>query len=601
MAKTKRKNFMDKPETLVDQLNDWLKEAENHNSAAMYRRESMEDYQFYAGDQDDDDTAAELAELNRPATVYNEVKPKIDMLVGLIAQMKAIPFPVPSQSADVAFSELMGGVYRHYRNKIQSTQVEQNCGEHMVKGGLSYQHYWIDSSNPFKPRIKTERVPGRDCWRDPISVNYDMSDSRFFFRDKWLEEDYILTRWPDTPLEQVKVVGTTQVDMPAFFDLATEKFRIVECWFKHLDEVHWFVNPLNDKIEWLLPKEFKKLEEALRAGVPLPDGSVFQLDEAQEFENVVGFKSNIYSAMFNDTTLLEFGPTPYNFDSYPYTQYGAYLDEDNNRWFGAIAMMKDPQRNLNTMRRQLTHLLQTAPRGILMHEVGAINDIDDYEERGSDPTYHMMINAGKLDKVKFTDQPQISPIYQYLDGMNSQGMKDTSGIQDSLLGIQTSSREAGITTQMRQEQNIAVLHIVFSNYKESRRLSAIQMLSLIQQYVTEEEVIRIEGREGVELLTINSQVNPQTEGFNDISAMEYDIAVDEDIESTTTRLAMMRMMTDFATTNPGTIPPDVLLEYGNVPKQIVGRVMAYYEQRRADEQEIRLAEINSKNQPKAEA
>jgi hypothetical protein len=259
-------------------------------------------------------------------------------------------------------------------------------------------------------------------------------------------------------------------------------------------------------------------------------------------------------------------------------------------------MMKDPQRNLNTMRRQLTHLLQTAPRGILMHETGAILNVEDYETRGADPTYHMEMAGGKLDKAKFTDQPQISPVYQYLDGMNSQGMKDTSGVQDSLMGVQTSSREPGVTTQMRQESNIAVLHILFSNYKESRRLSAIQMLSLIQQYTSGEEMIRIEGQDGIELMEINSQMNPQSEGFNDITALEYDIAVDEDIESTTSRLSTMRLLGDYAATNPGTIPPDVMLEYGNVPMKIQGRVRAFYEQRRQEELAIKAAEIASKTQ-----
>ena len=42
----------------------------------------MEDYRFYAGDQDTDEVKAALSSLNRPASVFNEVKPKIDMLIG---------------------------------------------------------------------------------------------------------------------------------------------------------------------------------------------------------------------------------------------------------------------------------------------------------------------------------------------------------------------------------------------------------------------------------------------------------------------------------------------------------------------------------------
>lgn len=586
--------FMESPETLLTQLNDWLIEAEGADGAAKYRDESMEDYRFYAGDQDSRELKAAMEILKRPCTVYNEVKPKVDMLVGLGAQMKNIPFPVPTTTQDQAFAELIQGVYRHYRTKLKSGRVELSCFEHMIKSGLSFQHYWIDDENPFHPKIRTERVAGRDCWTDPQSVDYAMEDARFFFRDKWLYEDEIAARYPNLPLEQIGVVGSSQINAPAYFDRTTDKYRLVECWFRHLDKVKWFINPITQKAEALKPALFRKFEFALRKGVQLPNG-VFQLQPEQQLDAVDGFKKNIYYALFVADSLIATGISPYKHDQFPYIQYGAYNDEDLNRWFGAISMMKDPQRNLNTMRRQLTHLLQTAPRGILMHELGAILNIEDYETRGADPTYHMEINKGQLDKVKFSDQPQISPIYQYLDGMNGQGMKDASGVQDSLMGVQTSSREPGVTTQMRQESNIAVLHIIFSNYKESRRLSALQLISLMQQYVTEEEVIRIEGVEGQQLMVINSQTNPEVEGFNDITAAEYDIEIDEDIETTSTRLAVMRMLSDFSVANPGTIPPDVLLEYGNLPLSVQQRVMAFYEQRRQEELALKMAEIESKN------
>jgi hypothetical protein len=588
------KNFMADPHTFATQLNDWLTEAENSTSADLYRSCSMEDYRFYSGDQDSTEVRAALEALKRPVTTYNEVKPKIDMLVGLGAQMKQIPFPVPKERNDAALTEIMGGLFRHYRNKLNSGRVELSCFEHMIKGGLGYQHYWIDNSNPFKPALKTARVPGRDCWVDPVSVEYDMADARFFFRDKWLDEEEINIRYPDLPLDQIKALGTTQSDIPAYYDLTTEKYRLIEGWFRKLEKVYWFINPLTQKEEWLLPDAFKQLEASLREGIDLGEGRMFQLDETQSLDKVEAWKRNIYFALFCSDTIVESGPTPYNHEQFPYIQYGAYKDEDNNRWFGAVSMMKDPQVNLNTMRRQLTHLLQTAPRGILMHEVGAIMNVEDYETRGADPTYHMEIAQGKLDKVKFSNQPQISPIYQYLDGMNSQGMKDTSGVQDSLMGVQTSSREPGVSVQMRQEQNIAVLHILFSNYKESRRLSALQMLSLIQQYVSEAEMFRIEGQKGMQMQEINTQMNPELEGFNDISALEYDIAVDEDIESTTTRLGIMRMLTDFSVANPGTIPPDIIMEYANMPLSVQQRVMAYYEQRRQEELAMGQDKIDNK-------
>ena len=69
--------------------------------------------------------------------------------------------------------------------------------------------------------------------------------------------------------------------------------------------------------------------------------------------------------IFSDIFELEAGPSPYRWKGFPAAFFGAYKDEDNNRWFGAVTGMKDPQIAINTMRRQLSHLLQTLPKGIL--------------------------------------------------------------------------------------------------------------------------------------------------------------------------------------------------------------------------------------------
>ncbi len=316
---------------------------------------------------------------------------------------------------------------------------------------------------------------------------------------------------------------------------------------------------MTGKEEWLRLKEYKEFEKALAAGLQMPDGSMMQTDQIQAAE------ATVHYAIFSGTTLLEHGASPYNHDQFPYILYGAYKDDDQNRWFGAITMQKDPQIGLNTIRRQLTHLLQTAPRGILMHESGAIMNIEDYEERGADPTYHMEILPGKLDKVKFSQQPQISPIYQHLDSMNNQAMKDAAGVQDEMMGVQQSSREPGVTVQARYETGMAVLYIIFQNYRKSRKQAHMQLLSMIQQYVTDETVVRIEGQTGIELVQINSQMNPQIEGWNDISSAKFDLDYEEASIGAMTRQGVARVLGEYAQTNPGAIPPKLLLEYSNVP------------------------------------
>jgi len=584
----------------LTQLLEWLKQAEESKPETTYREVSSEDYNFYAGDQDTAEVKLTLEAKKRPATVYNEIKPKIDMLVGMAAQTKHETSILPVGTEDESFVELMNGTLKHFQKKTKAKRKELEVFEHTVKSGRSLLYFYIDKANPFKPVIKSKRVEGRNFWLDPDAQEYDLSDSRFLFIDKWLDEREIKQFWPKFDTSQAEQSGR-QSDDPSFFDEAREKYRIVEGWYYKLTEVIYFINPMTGEVEWLTPSNFSKFVKTLREGIDIGKEEPFTYNEAITQQK--SFKKQYHYMIFSGTVRLEGDLSPLNWEGIPAVFCGAYKAYDTNSWFGAVTGMKDPQRTLNTNRRQLIYLLQTLPKGTLMHEVGAILNIEEYEERASDPNFHLEIAQGKFDKVKFMQQPTISNIYSLFDSTCIQSIKDTSGAQDSLMGIQTSSREPGITVKARQETGIAVLYILFDNFRETRLNAGRLLLSLIQQYVTEETIVRLEGEKGIQLLEINNQMNPQLEGFNDISAGEFDYTVSETAETMTIRAATAQMLIDFNHNQPGTIPPDVLLDYVDLPFTAKQRVKMQWEQQQeaqkeaADrEYELKLKELDIKSQ-----
>ena len=244
--------------------------------------------------------------------------------------------------------------------------------------------------------------------------------------------------WPKVDLSAVKGHHEKAGDTPAFFNEAKDKYRIVEAWYRKWVQMKWFVNPVTGQPEGLEPEEFTQYAKALEQGIPNPKNpeELIYPEVERTFETTV---EQIHYKLFSGYIDLEGGKSPYRGfleKGFPAVQFGAYKDDDNNRWMSVVEAMKDPQRAVNTMRRQLSHLLQTLPKGLLIHETGAILNIDEYEERSSDPTYHMEVSRGMVDKVKFEKQPTISPIYQQFDSMATQGMKSSSGIQDEMMGAQ---------------------------------------------------------------------------------------------------------------------------------------------------------------------
>lgn len=571
----------------------WLFDTENSSAEREWRTEALEDYRFYAGKQDEAWVLAELENQKRPASVYNEIKPKIDMLIGLAAQAKYATELTPVGGEDEVLAEIMNGTLVHYRRSLKLSRKELECFEHSTKAGRSLLYYWINKDNPFKAKIMAKRIRGYNFFLDPQAQEYDMSDARFLFIEKWLTEEELRATMPNVDIHHLSQFGATYGDYPSFFNEARDLYRLVEGWYYEYEPRIFFHNPFSGEVEDLTESEFEKFKVACAQGLPGPDGRTVQVDP----EKIVwqkGVKKVPWYTIFSGTEVFKEGKSELSWEMWPAILYGAYKNEDTNTWFSAATMMKDPQRSINTMRRQLSHLLQTLPKGILAHEVGAIINIEEYERRSADPTFHLEIGKGMIDKYKFHPQPQISPIYMEFNNMASQSMKDAGGIQDAMMGIQQSSREAGITERQRRETGYAVIYLLFANFMESRHNGTRLLMSLIQQYVTMPEIIRIEGEQGAANVEINTQMSRGQPGFNDITAMQFDLAVQDSSDNPTMRLAIAEILTDLNHNNPGSIPPDVILEYTDMPYSVKMRVRKNYEAQQVAAQKQAEIEQNMK-------
>jgi hypothetical protein len=573
-----------------DKVMEWQKEVEESTSETLYRTEAEEDYKFYASDQDTTEVKALLEDANRPNSTFNEVKPKIDMLIGLAAQVKYDGQVVPVGAEDEPLAELMNGTLIHYRRRLKMGRKELDCFEHTVKSGRSLLYFRIDKSNPFQPKIVPTRVPGSNFAVDPVSIEYDLSDAKYLFVWAWVDEDDLKGIDPDIDPTLLSNEANIGFGAPSFYDNVTGKYRIVTCWYRQWTMKYWITNPFTGEIEALTKSQYKQFNKAAMEGIEDPRGGPpLKIEEPIPYSK--GFDVDIKYMTYSGDYIIDAGESPHVKEvEIPAVLYGAYKDDDNNRWFGAIKVQKDPQRSVNVMRRQLVHLLQTLPKGILMHEVGAILDIEGYEKDSAKPNYHMEVSKGMLDRVKFEKQPSISPVYQTLDEIMRNSMKDSSGIRDDLMGAYTASREPGVTVSLRKESNLAVLFIVFNNYRESRLAGNRKLMFLIQQYSTDKEIIRINGEKGKQLVEINSQINPQLKGWNDITAGTFDLEMEETVETGSFRTAVAEMLIDFSHNNPNTIPPDVIMEYANIPFTAKQRIREYWEEQARIEQENRDAD-----------
>jgi len=85
-------------------------------------------------------------------------------------------------------------------------------------------------------------------------------------------------------------------------------------------------------------------------------------------------------------------------------------------------------------------------------------------------------------------------------------------------------------------------------------------------------------------------MNPDLEGWNDVSAGTFDLEMEETIETATYRTAIAEMLTDLSHQNPGSIPLDVIMDYMNLPFTTKRRIREYWEEQQKIEQENKDAD-----------
>jgi len=573
-------------------LLDWLYDAENSIPETRWREEAIEDYKFYAGHQDSDEVLKLLAEQQRPAPVFNEVKPKVDMLIGMAGQTKWDIHLLPHGQEDESLAELASALLKYFRDKEHFVDKETDVFTHTVKSGRSFIYFYIDKQNPFQPVVKAKRYPGEHVYVDPDSIEYDLSDARYVHIEKWLTEEEMERYWPDIDLPYLRGEQYYNGKL-MFFNEVSDRYRVIECWHKRYEKRLWFIDPVTGKETSLLPKEFATYSRQLREGIEIHGQLVKFEEELRAYE---AWKEVIWVTIFSGYYVIEEAKSPYNMEHFPIVMCGAYHCDDENIWFSVINQMKDPQRAKNTLNRQLLHLLQTLPKGMLVHEAGAVLNIEEYEERSADPAFHLQLSQGGLSRVMFQQQPAISPLYGQLDQIYGQAMKDASGIQNEMMGVQTTSREPGVSVRARQETGIAVLFVLFDNYRRFRKRAAEIYFRLLQQYVTDPLVFRIMGDRGQQLYQINTQTNPQVEGWNDITAVDFDLILDDAVYTASMRNVVAQILTEYSHNNPGTVPPDLVLEYSGVPFTAKQKMMQFFKM-----QQQAAAETAQKEQALQEA
>jgi len=567
------------------------------------RVEMAIDQDYRDGIQWTEEEIRELRERNQAPLVFNKIKPAIAWIVGSEKRARVDFKVVPRGKEDGPGAEAKTKLMKYVHDVNRQRSVWSRAFDDSVTAGVG----WVEEGlnpNPLEEKLVVRYENWRNVRYDHLSVEPDLSDSRYLFRSKAIdldlakllfpkhtamlelaaEDQAYLTGMDDDELRTPGEVRTAYVDnVPNGDGTRRQRVRLVECWYKQPQ----VVSILGGNGPWRgcwFNKQDSVLLWAVENGLaPIVGTRMMMIMRHMIFTAPSGMES--VDKPFDGLLLFD-APMLYWHNRFPLTPVWAYRRKRDNAPYGEVRNLRDPQSDLNKARSKAQFILAT--NQVIMDE-GAVDDVDELAEEVARPDGIITKKPGK--HLEIRNDKVLAEEYVSLMQQDERYISEVSGVTDELMGRRTNA-VSGAAIERRQEQGSVTTLTLFDNLQLARLISGEKQLSLIEQYYDETKTFRLLNERGVPEYTTVNEPDEDGELLNPITSAKADFIIDEQAYQTSVRQAMHQTLMDLITAlaqggmgNVALALLDVALEMADIPlrDEVVARVRKITGQRPDDE------------------
>jgi hypothetical protein len=554
------KDLLDNPEAQrrFTKVLEWRRQAQQAQTQNRYEMAVDED--FFDGDQWTEDDKAELEARGQAALVFNLIATTVRWVTGTEKRTR-VDYRVMARHDDgTKDAENKTKLLKYLTDVNRTGFARSKAFEQTVKAGVGWLEQGIRSDESEEP-LFVRWESWRNVWYDPLSVEPDMSDARFLFREKWVDLDVAQAMFPQhaealkheaeniSDPNQLRTetshnkylygdeeLVTTYSQVGDLVDMGSrDRVKLVECWYG----VPGGVKVLRGVDEEMERHSFSG--KIFNSADPVHAWAV-QHGYASTYDAI---RMQMRLMMYCGSTLLQDAPSPYWHNRFPLTPIWGYRRSRDNAPYGIVRGLRDPQEDLNKRRSKALLLLSTNQ---IIADDDAVNDWDDTLQEVARPDGVVRKKRGSDFQIR--NQATLAPMHVQLMDQDARYIQESAGVTDENLGRQ-SNAISGKAIEARQNQGYTSTSDLFDNLRLAVQLSGEIQLSLIEQYYDQEKVFRLTGERGnAEYTKINTGPDDQ------ITARQADFMVDEQDYRGTIRQAMFDTMLEMTSK----LPPEVGLK-----------------------------------------
>lgn len=482
------------------------------------REEAAEDKKFAAGEQWD----PKVLELRTglPCLVINQVPQFTAQLVGDWRQNRNGIKVVPSENGDTNVAAVREDLVRAIEDRSRATRVYDSAFESMIQCGDGAFQIGVDyaADDVFDQDIMIKPIddPLAVVW-DRMSIDPTGRDANHCFVDEAYPKKEFDTLWPDTETAELSTSYQRDLTLGGWVD--TDIVRVTS---------HWRMI-YRDRLLYLME-----------------NGSIHAIDEDTEMDDLIKnhgkpVRSRIAPCAYAQMHLVTgykilSGPYEYKLSRLPVIRMtGRVINVSGRRVrHGLVRFMKDPVRLRNFWRSVAAEQLGYAPKAQWIAPESAVEGREeDFRKAHLSRDPLLVYNDDATAPPQRIAPPPMEAALLNEAAVNTQDMKDVTGIHDASLGIR-SNETSGKAIMARQREGDVASITYYDNGNAALLEGGDVVNQLIGQIYDATRIIRVIGQdEASRLVKINDPADPTSP---DLAVGKYDVAITTGPSYTTRRL-----------------------------------------------------------------
>lgn len=486
----------------------------------LNRQEALSDLKFAAGEQWDPNVLQQRKGL--PCLTINSIPQFTAQLVGDWRESRKAIKVVPAEDADADVASIRGDLIRNIEMQSRADRAYDNAFESMVQCG--------DGAFRISVEYAKEDVFDQDIFirpiEDALSVVWDRfsidptgRDAQHVFVDDRISKKEFRRKWPNAGdgSDLNDIDQTSRLSLIGWVD--QDSYRVTEYW---------------------------RMIERQKTLALFENGKMFEIDDTNFGELIEQFgppvKTRItwirYAQMHYCTgTQILAGPFEYRMNRVPIIRMsGRVVNVAGRRFrYGLVRFMKDPARLRNFWRSVAAEQLGYAPKAQWIATQSAVEGRQEQFRKAHltrDPLLIVNDEAVLGQNIQRVEPPVPQQALFTEVQMNTQDMKDVTGIHDASLGIK-SNETSGKAILSRQREGDIASKTYYDNADAAILEGGDVINQLIPQIYDGTRVIRLVGPdESVKFQRIN---DPMDEASVDLGIGKYDVALSTGTSYTTRR------------------------------------------------------------------